>query len=166
MKTDNPNMLKMKKILVMILPLLLFQAKWGITQTAGDSLAIEQACRNYVEGWATGDDVRVAQGVSTELVKRTVGQDRDGHAYTNNMSASLLLVATRMNKEGVKGKDLEPGKPFKLEVRILDITGDFATARTVNTKYGFFDYCHLAKFNGEWKILNVLWGWLPKPGNP
>jgi len=78
---------------------------------------------------------------------------------------SLLLTATRMNREGVKGKDLQPDQPFKLDVRILDITGDFATARTVNAKYGFFDYCHLAKFDGEWKILNVLWGWLPKSGD-
>jgi hypothetical protein len=52
--------------------------------------------------------------------------------------------------------------PFKLSVFIYDISGNYALAKTVNTKYGFFDYCQLAKFNGEWKIFNVLWGWLPK----
>jgi hypothetical protein len=114
-----------------------------------------------VEGWATGDMDRVAKGVSPELVKRTVSQDKEGVSFTNNMSASLLLIATKMNKEGVRGKDFEPDKPFKLDVRIYDITGDFALAKTVNTKYGFFDYCQLAKFNGEWKIINVLWGMLP-----
>lgn len=40
---------------------------------------------------------------------------------------------------------------------------DYAMARASNTKYGFFDYCQLARFNGEWKIINVLWGWLPRP---
>jgi hypothetical protein len=131
-------------------------------QTKQDTLAIENACRDYVEGWATGDVDRVAKGVSPELVKRTIGQDKEGLSYTNNMSASLLLVATKMNKEGIRGKDLEPDKPFKETVQIFDVTGDFALVKAMNTKYGFFDYCQLAKFNGEWKIINVLWGMVPQ----
>lgn len=131
-------------------------------QSKADSLAIETACRNYVEGWATGDLARLEKGVSPELVKRTISQDRDGISFTNNMSASLLAYITKGNKGGVKGKDLEPDKPFKLDVSIHDITGGYALAKTVNTKYGFFDYCQLAKFNGEWKIFNVLWGWIPQ----
>lgn len=131
-------------------------------QTKQDSLDIENAVRNYVDGWATGDIDRVAKGVSPELVKRTIGQDKEGLSYTNNMSASLLLVATKMNREGIRGKDLEPDKPFKETVQIFDVTGDFALAKGMNTKYGFFDYCQLAKFNGEWKIINVLWGMVPQ----
>lgn len=131
-------------------------------QTRDDSLEIEKACRNYVEGWATGDADRVAQGVSPELVKRTVSRDKAGSSFTNNMSASMLIMITNMNKEGVRAKDLEPDKPFSLDVTIYDISGDFALAKTVNSKYGFFDYCQLAKYNGEWKIINVLWGMLPK----
>jgi hypothetical protein len=48
-------------------------------------------------------------------------------------------------KDGVKARDLEPDKTFKLDVFIYDITGTYALAKTVNTKYGFFDYCQLAK---------------------
>lgn len=152
----------MKKGMILILTVLLFSGLSANAQIKEDSLAIEKACRNYVEGWATGDMDRVAKGVSPELVKRTVSQDKEGMSFTNNMSASLLLLVTKNNKEGVKGKDLEPDKPFKLTVHIYDISGDYALAKTVNTKYGFFDYCELAKFNGEWKIFNVLWGWLPQ----
>jgi hypothetical protein len=152
----------MKKTIMMLLVAMAFPGFKLTAQTKPDSLAIEKACRDYVEGWATGDAERVARGVSPELVKRTVAQDKEGAGYTNNMSASLLLTVTRMNKEGVRGKDLEPDKQFKLDVYIYDITGDFALAKTMNTKYGFFDYCQLAKFNGEWKIFNVLWGWLPQ----
>lgn len=131
-------------------------------QNRADSLAVEKACRDYVEGWASGDAARVDKAVSPDLVKRTIGQDKDGNSYVNTMSASLLLMVTRMNKEGVKAKDLDPGKPFSLEVKICDLTGDFALVKTSNTKYGFFDYCQLAKYNHEWKIVNVLWGYLPK----
>jgi hypothetical protein len=152
----------MKKIITMILIAIVFQVFKLTAQTRPDSLAIEKACRDYVEGWAAGDAERVAKGVSPELVKRTIALDKEGAGYSNNMSASLLLAVTRMNKDGVRGKDLEPDKPFKLDVCIYDITADFALAKTVNTKYGFFDYCQLAKYNGEWKIFNVLWGWLPQ----
>jgi hypothetical protein len=152
----------MKNFGILILVAYVFGGTHLKAQTKQDSTAIEKACRDYVEGWATGDADRVARGVSPELVKRTVGQDKEGMSYTNNMSASLLLIATKGNKEGVRGKDLEPDKPFKLDVHIYDVSGDYALAKTVNTKYGFFDYCELAKFNGEWKIINVLWGWLPQ----
>lgn len=131
-------------------------------QTKNDSLAIETACRNYVEGWAEGNTDKVNKGISDELVKRTVAKDKDGLSYVNDMGNSLLLMVTKRNKDGVKSTDLEPDKPFKLDVFIYDITGEFALAKTVNTKYGFFDYCQLAKINGEWKVINVLWGWLPK----
>lgn len=135
-------------------------------QTPADSLAIEKACRDYVEGWARADPARVAQGVSPELVKRTIGKDPDGAGYTSEMSASLLIAATKRNRNGVTMRDLEPEKPFSLGLTIYDITGEFALAKTVNTKYGFFDYCQLAKVNGEWKVINVLWGMIPgKPKN-
>ena len=75
------------------------------------------------------------------------------------MSASQLIYATKRNgKEGVRIKDFEPNQNIKVNVIIYDITGNFAMAKTFNSKYGFFDYCQLAKFNGEWKIFNVLYG--------
>jgi Putative lumazine-binding len=127
-----------------------------------ENRAIEKACRDYVEGWAEGNIERVERGVSPELVKRTIGVDDSGMSFTQNMSASLLKRLTALNKEGVRAEDFEPGVPFKVDVFIYDVTGDYALAKAVNTKYGFFDYCELAKFNGEWKIINVLWDILPE----
>jgi len=141
---------------------LLFSTVTMHAQTPADTLAIEKACRDYVEGWAEGDAGRVAMGVSPELAKRTIGKDQDGASYTSEMSASMLVVATKRNRGGVVMRDLESDKPFGLKVTIYDITGEYAMAKTVNTKYGFFDYCKLAKVNGEWKVINVLWGYLPQ----
>lgn len=152
----------MRTNLILTVIFLLFAGMTVNAQTSEDSLGIEKACRDYVEGWATGNANRVSDAVSPELVKRTVSKDKEGKSFTNNMSASLLIMITKTNKEGVKAMDLEPDKPFSLDVNILDISGDFALAKTMNTKYGFFDYCQLAKFNDEWKIINVLWGMLPK----
>jgi len=131
-------------------------------QTKADSIAIEKACRDYVEGWAEGNTERVSKAVSSELVKRNISQDAEGASFVVDMGASLLIGITKRNKGGVKAKDYEPGKPFKLDVMIYDISGDYALAKTINVKYNFFDYCQLAKYNGEWKIINVLWGSLPQ----
>jgi hypothetical protein len=152
----------MKKTLILSAACLLFFTPAIVAQAPADSMAIEKACRDYVEGWAEGDAGRVTLGVSPELVKRTVGKDQDGASYTSDMSASMLVAATKRNRGGVVMRDLEPDKPFSLEVYIYDISGEFALAKTVNTKYGFFDYCQLAKVNGEWKVINVLWGYIPR----
>ncbi|HEX6250545.1 MAG TPA: nuclear transport factor 2 family protein [Gemmatimonadaceae bacterium] len=40
-------------------------------------------------------------------------------------------------------------------VQILDIFGNTASVRAEMS--GWIDYMHLARWNGEWKIVNVLW---------
>jgi hypothetical protein len=146
--------------IIILLPLLLLQFNLS-AQTKADSIAIDTACRDYVEGWLTGDLDRIAQGVSPELIKRTIGRGKEGSSFTSNMSASLLKISAKRNKGGTKMKDLEPDKEFKLDVYIYDITGNYALAKVINTKYGFFDYCQLAKFKNEWKIFNVMWDNIP-----
>ncbi len=48
--------------------------------------------------------------------------------------------------------------PFQLyqqDVRILDIFGNTASVRT--TMSDWIDYMQMARVNGQWVILNVLW---------
>ncbi|HCT30639.1 MAG TPA: hypothetical protein DIW31_07860 [Bacteroidales bacterium] len=151
----------MKKIRFLLVVCFIVGTTTLKSQTKADSIAIEKACRDYVEGWAEGNAERVAKAVSPELVKRNISQDSEGASIITDMGASLLIGITKRNKGGVKAKDFEPNKPFKLDVFIYDISGDYALAKAVNAKYNFFDYCQLAKYNGEWKIINVLWGYLP-----
>jgi len=134
----------------------------GWTQSAEDSLAIINTARNYVEGWAEGNTERVALAVSPELAKRKIFVDPEGKWFISDMSASLLIQAARGNKEGVRMPDKDPDHPFSLNVEILDISGNVASVKAWNTKYGFLDYCHMAKIGDEWKIINVLWEYLPK----
>ena len=44
--------------------------------------------------------------------------------------------------------------------RILDLFGNSAIARAEMSSW--IDYMHLAKWNGEWKIVNVLWELKPQ----
>lgn len=125
-------------------------------QTNEDSLAIRKAALDYVEGWATGNVERIQNGVSPELSKRRVTAAGE-MVIVQDMSRSLLCAAALQNKQGVRMKDLTPDKPFAQEVKILDIDGINASAKTWNTKYGFFDYIHLSKAGGKWQVVNVLW---------
>jgi hypothetical protein len=47
------------------------------------------------------------------------------------------------------------------EVTILDRYNNAAVVKIIASDW--IDYLELAKFNGEWKIINVLWELKPKP---
>jgi len=128
-------------------------AKPTFSQEKSDTLLIRETTLNYVEGFYTGDFKRVEKAVHPELAKRIVVKDESGRYALKNMGASDLgFSAARFKKA-----DDQSGQPFKAEVIIYDISKDIATVKLTQNKMQFFDYLHLAKINGEWKIINVLW---------
>jgi hypothetical protein len=66
----------------------------------------------------------------------------------------------RMTESGF-GK-LKQGEVMDNQTEVLDVYGDAATVRALSTH--FVDYLHLVRWQGEWKILNVLW--VPRAGAP
>ncbi len=50
---------------------------------------------------------------------------------------------------------LKPGEEMKLAIEILSVDRVVANVRIVSLK--FTDHCHLARLDGEWKIVNVVW---------
>jgi hypothetical protein len=143
----------MKKIIFLLMALLSVPV---LGQTKADTIAIKKAALDYVEGWATGNTERIQSAVSPELVKRRVSTAGD-LVFVQDMSRSLLCAAALSNSKGNRMPDLTPGKELVQEVKILDIDGLNASAKTWNAKYGFFDYIHLSKSGGKWMIINVLW---------
>lgn len=133
-----------------------------IAQNAGDEAAIKECIMNYIEGYYEADVDRMDKALHPELAKRAVFSDEDGNPFIQGMSKSLLVHATRKNtNKNVRNPDAE----FEAEIVVFDITGINASAKCSTNKFTFFDYFHLAKWNGEWKIVNVLWNMLPPP-NP
>ena len=57
------------------------------------------------------------------------------------------------------GKDTPKDKQQK-DVTILDVFGNTASVKAVATDW--IDYLHIAKSNGRWVIVNVLWEMKPK----
>lgn len=127
-------------------------------QTAADSAAIRTAALDYAEGWYEGNGARMARAVHPELVKRIVVADTaTGGSVIQNMGASALVNAARHGY----GKNTPAERRLK-DVRILDVFGNAACART--TMADWIDYMQLAKVNGRWVIVNVLWERRPGGG--
>ncbi len=125
-------------------------------QTSADSTAIRQAALDYIEGWYTGDAERMERAVHPELAKRLVFTDADsGLSFLNQQSAMTLVHNTA---EGI-GKEVPQDRRLK-EVTILDIYENAASVRI--TASDWVDYLHVAKWNGEWKIVNVLYELTPQ----
>jgi hypothetical protein len=119
-------------------------------QAAADSAGIRQAALDYIDGYYTGDGARMERAVHPELAKRIVRTNEQGRSQLGQMSAMTLVMSTRAGG----GKDT-PVAQRREDVTILDIYQNAASAKVYAS--GWVDYLHLAKWNGRWVIVNVLW---------
>ena len=119
-------------------------------QTAADSAGIRGAALDYIEGWYTGNAERMERAVHPDLAKRIVNTDQRGRSVLGHQSAMTLVRNTRNGG----GKETPPAEQRK-DVRILDIFGNAASVRI--DAGGWVDYLHVAKWNGQWGIMNGLW---------
>ncbi len=121
-----------------------------------DRSAIKQAALDYIEGWYEGNAERMERALHPELAKRIVVTDpKTGRSRLNQMSAMTLVQSTRAGY----GRKTPPDQQRK-DVTILDRFNDMATVKVVAAE--FVDYLHIAKYDGKWKIVNVLWTLTPK----
>lgn len=132
-------------VLLVVAPLTLAAA-----QTADDSAGIRRAALDYIDGYYAGDAARMERALHPELAKRIVRTNERGRSQLGQMSALTLVQGTRDGG----GKDT-PAADRRNDVTIFDIYGNSASAKIYAS--GWVDYLHLAKWNGRWVIVNVLW---------
>src|SRR6266478_9055725 len=121
-----------------------------------DETAIRKTALNYIEGWYAGDPARMESALHPELAKRMILTDpKTGHSQFNHMGAMQLVQNT-----GRGGGSKTPKDQQSKEITILDRFNNAAVVKIVAS--GWIDYLQVAKFNGEWKIINVLWELKPK----
>lgn len=150
----------MKLTNVLCIVIMLVSSSTLMGQTKNDSLQIKETVLNYLEGLNTNDYLRAEKAIHPELAKRIISTNKNGDYKLDNMPWSHLLYNiktvdfSKMYKAGV---NLE--EPFKVELTIFDISKDIATVKAEQNRYAFFDYVHLGKIKGEWKIINILWAW-------
>jgi hypothetical protein len=127
-------------------------------QTAADSSAIRATALDYVEGWYDGNAERMSRAVHPELVKRIVVSDTaTRHSVIETMGATALVNGTRRGW----GKET-PANRRQKDVTILDVFGNAASVKSVMADW--IDYLQMAKVDGRWVIVNVLWEYKPRSG--
>jgi hypothetical protein len=67
---------------------------------------------------------------------------------------------TLVNSTRAGGGKSTPANQQRKDVRILDIFGNTASVRVDAATW--VDYLHVAKWNGRWVIVNVLWELRPQ----
>jgi len=118
-------------------------------QAKADSSAIHQVALDYIDGYYTADAERMQRALHPALKKRMVyTHPKTGADSLNRQNAQFLVASTRT-------REPTPESRRRAEVTVLDIYKDAASVRI--DANGWVDYLHVAKWQDEWKIVNVLW---------
>src|SRR5918999_4023226 len=95
-----------------------------------------------------------------DLAKRIVRTDpKSGRSRLDQMSAMGLVQGVRRG-----GGKNTPKERQQKDVTILDVFENAASVKVVASDW--VDYLHIAKSNGRWVIVNVLWELKPQKGYP
>jgi hypothetical protein len=134
-------------LLLIVLCSLKFQA-----QTAQDSLDIKRVALAYIEAQHNPNPKLMEGALHPRMVKRSVFRNKTAQKdfISEFFAENMIILAETYNVKG----DKFPKNPRK-EIKLLDVS-----ARTASVKLladAWIDYMHIAKENGEWKIINVLW---------
>ena len=146
----------MAHVLVYVSLLLLGAAWQEPTEKPTDTDAIKQTALDYIEGWYEGDGARMERALHPELAKRIVFTDpQSGRSRLDQMGALTLVQGTRAG-HGTR----IPVEKRQKDVIILDVFENAASVKVIASDW--IDYMHLAKWNGRWVIVNVLWELKPR----
>ncbi len=125
------------------------------TLAADEMQSIRRAALDYGEGWYEGDAKRMERALHSELAKRSVYTNPgDGRNRLSQQSAMTLVKYT-----GRGGGSRSPLANRGSTVTILDVFESAACVKVEGPEW--VDYLHMAKWNGQWVIVNVLWE--PRP---
>lgn len=115
-----------------------------------DNAAIYQAVNDYYEGWYTPDTEQIAECLHTDLAKRAIKQDVSGKQYLLHLTKEVMVGATRQG-----GGSNSPAEKKNWTITILDSYEEIATVKVNCPEY--VEYIHLARHDGQWQIVNVLY---------
>lgn len=129
---------------------LLIMSASVLAQTPDDRAAVERAALNYLEGFYEGSTDKIRQSVHPDANKFGFYM-KDGAYNRVPMTFDGMLEYA----EDVKAKGNYPDKDVPKRVEILDVLDQTAVAK-VYAWWGS-DYMTLAKYDGKWMIVQVLW---------
>ena len=128
------------------------------TILTADQEAVRAACLDYIDAFYKADTTLAIRSVDPSLRKAGYYYDQEQKTYTDRLEmpySELLNLAGSWNAKGDKEVKTAPRA-----VRLFEVTDKTAAAK-VTALWGI-DYLSLAKIDGKWKIINVLWQSAPR----
>ena len=122
----------------------------SLSQSAQDKEAVRQVGLDYVEGVYNVQPERIERSVHPSLVKRGFHKKDPSAPYAElTMSYDQLVnLAKTWNKDGKRDTKIK-------NVEILDMADQTAVVK-ITASWGI-DYMLLGKYDGRWKISQILW---------
>ncbi len=112
---------------------------------------IIETAKDYFEGWYDGDTVRMSKALHPELRKTIMFETESGESSLYHTNKDQMMEYTEAGYGKKESRD-----SLNHSYKILDIYNQtIAVVRAES--FQFVDYLHLIKYNGEWKLLSVLW---------
>lgn len=142
----------MSKLFLALALALSFSSLAARREQAVEREDVERAVRDYVEALYQVKPELIERSVHAALEK--VGLYRPADAKTYRTPGKMTFEQLR-ELAGVWNKDAKEGKDLTYDVQVLDVLDVTASAR-LSAKWGI-DYMHLAKSEGRWKIMQILW---------
>ncbi|MEM6645951.1 MAG: nuclear transport factor 2 family protein [Bacteroidota bacterium] len=142
----------MKKLLWLALAAVILIPTFAFRPSAEEA-AVRQAVLDYVEGLYDVAPDRIATSVHPDLHKIGFYRDSDDspYAFTPMSYEQLHQLAGRWNTDNRQQLTDETPK----DIVVFDVLDQTASAK-LTAQWGV-DYFHLAKYEGQWQIVNVLW---------
>lgn len=140
----------MMKLATGLLGLALLLPAPALAQSDADRAAVERAALDYLEGFYEGSTDKIRRGVHPEVVKYGFAKEDGSYGGSPMSFDEMLAFAT-----SVKERGRPPDATAVKRVELLDVLDQTAAVK-VYAWWGS-DYLLMAKYEGEWKIVNVLW---------
>lgn len=119
---------------------------------------VKAAILDYVEGLYLVDSTRIDKSVDKKLRKIGYWYNPDKKQYLDNLEMTHTQLSNLASNWNKSRKRVDEDSPKEIE--IFDINSKIASAK-LTAEWGI-DLFHLAKVNGQWKIMNVIWQSQPK----
>lgn len=139
----------MKRVLLLVF---LFGVFFVNAQTRTDREMVYVAIEDYVDALYLVQPERIKKSVHPNLMKKGFWRPADKSTYENESIMTfdqLVDLAGKWNAKGTLPKDA----PRKIE--IFDVQDQTAAGKL--TAHWGIDYFQLAKYEGEWLIVNIIW---------
>ena len=120
-------------------------------QQATEREAVRRATLDYLEGFYEGDSTKIVRSVRPDVRKAGYYREGTGPYAPDEMPFKAMIDYTNNFKKA--GRTTPATAPR--EVIVGEINDQTATAKVV--AWWGIDYLHLAKYDGKWMIVNVIW---------